>query len=690
LENYLINMNNINQDVAIPAIVRANRKTRSRSPTLLGGFDQDRSPGGRFPPIGRPAVQKLRGTGPNPVKTGKDKRPPAASKGKGKVRDVNKVIKDQLVDEVAKNLGRKDAESQDSKAFSKIKMDEKLKLAEALDLYSEERIDAEVTSSRLDCLASSMVKTAQLEKLLTDHDFNLQKMGAAKDSMESDLTVETVLKGAEVVQAQLSFATATRNKLLAENALTELEIELSNTNMAALLARAELQAKLNVATHEASMADITEQVALLKMGALLDEAKVARLQASGRLREFETVLENPTDTINAELWQQETVTFPYEVCSYGWVEEDTNSLLFDAASARGSGNGVFRPFSMFDLIAPGVESVFEFEPDSKINQEHGSHKYSEKEYVRTTEEVLDLLADSSPMHRDNFKHRGPKCAARERVSKLCPQHLDMLEHVKICDINPADYVPSARPMEQLKLDCINLVDRHVGTIGAVALTTALAGLFAPAAFASLASSCATAVSQTVASAYKSRMFLASAELRAVPIRRATIAGDNRPQLDRGQKISDSVYVMYKPFVLLKYSNGDESISLNPNDFGLSDWAFSPFSSNAFRLNTGNATIDWVANDNPFDLAHHTTNPDLQMFRNLVVNTNLLNAAFQRKTLAVRDVKLSIERAYRVIESLDSQQEMLGLLIKEGVSTYKDTLKFVAAKITNDPHFDGDF
>lgn len=404
------------------------------------------------------------------------------------------------------------------------------------------------------------------------------------------------------------------------------------------------------------------------------ELKTQQVQARSRYEEVDILTNCPTNELAEEVWvNTEAALLPTEI-----LEDRHSHVKASDYSVRTSKADVLYYLSSqgrttFSSRVPQPwlsERVYDSEGRNNMIQLEVDDYY-QPNVIRIDD--LSRLIDLPRYGPCKFFELGLPALKIVTLSTL----YSSLESIKICDIDPNSYDPSAEPTDQLYKDSVHELETRYGSVLNTGFTTFLWGPALAATSVRMALSTQSFLTGTFSNIWEKYLDLVSCELRAVPIRTAKVWGDNRPLLDRATKAAKTTYVEYHPYVICTYKDGTNKIYMDPSVFGLSDWATSVFS---VQHDYVRAAFGPLADTNNFK----------HVFKPLVVNSSLLHELTQRKTIAPSSEMQRIERAYRLAEGSQHHQEVLKSLLYDGVSSYKDTIKLVNSLLTNKPNVDLDF
>ena len=160
-------------------------------------------------------------------------------------------------------------------------------------------------------------------------------------------------------------------------------------------------------------------------------------------------------------------------------------------------------------------------------------------------------------------------------------------------------------------------------------------------------------------------YVVKAELRAIEVDRYCQPEDSRPMGDRAlsSQVADTL-VSFQPFMVFTLTTGDRIFSFDPSLAGLVDWAESK-----------HKVLGCVNHD------------ATRRFRRILISSTLYCESVSRRTITttVYDKARAIERVNKILENCDRVAECHDTVLSTGTFVFKDTLQFVSALLTRDPH-----
>lgn len=555
---------------------------------------------------------------PKPANITAQKRQQKSSAQKGgRGSKINNALVDQIADLSAKTAGAKDVQSQDRVTLSKLKDAEAL--ADFQDLKDARALEKSAQLIKAECLgADSLARAYQ-----------------RREAMLSDIDSVDVIEF---------------SRLESERHIELCSLKDAVVDMDKKLFLSETEVMCQAGSRAAKLATVAAD----------------RILAESRLLDIEVSKLEPTNALAEELWIEN------HVCVFSTVtrRQIPSLSIFPSALSNLLGmNNWFDSDYLEDVISASDRRSVSGWLDYLADQ----GRYVPSESLGIYDSLnSQVMSGSEETHTSSYTvdNGSP-------VSKF--DLLERLEPVKLCDLDPACYNPLAAPFDLAAVTIRDEISNRLGTPFSMAVTTALWGPMLALSAERIGLSLASAATNSWYNMVDKFTKLASLELMAVPVRQATILGDNRPHLDRTSRSATSVYFEQKTFVKMTFSDGTIRISLDPREFGLEDWA-------ERSRGVDSSTPELLK---PFVPSMAYLDCDMQ-FKTLMVNTSLLHELIQRKTLAVSSCSMKMERAYKLAEASDSHQELMKTLLRTGKSTYRDTLQFSQTILLNSPGIRQDF
>lgn len=581
--------------------------------------------------VAQPQTSALANYPPAETKAGKRRR---RRRGKKKNPDqIAQSLQEQQADENAKKAGARDADNEDIKLLKSLEAKEKLdNFQQRVNLRWTE-YEAKNVSELVD--AELALEAAQIKQQKTI-DNGLSDAVLLNEMAENKMAVQYNTSTAELIQSEMALSALEWDQDVQEDQLRAkgmiMQAELIQAQARLLDARVSKNEPTNVESFEV-WSELSQQVS-----SSFKVTYFAEVHPEGEKPEVDIVdkIQFLAARPSADLKELEHAPDPNGEETLRFLHTKTNSQWIDYLSELG-------PIETYDLL-PCYDSFYR----------------DEVKRVRTTPAYIHPCYGQNVVDEDSPSNFG------ELIRKL--------DFVKLCDLPVESYLPAARPCNDISSAFKNEFGSMFGR------STMFDHPGVPGIFSRVGSYIGDFATRLWHNSIDKATILRSLELMAIPVRKAKLSGDNRPHLDRTVKAADSIYLEYRTFVLLRYSDGRVAVSIHPEEFGLTEWS-------EFRKRVHNPCLD--SEEFPLNLVV-PLDPVAPIFKTLLVDTSLCHEIIQRKTLTVASSAMKLERAYRMAESSEVHQEMMANLLRTGTSSYKDTLQFCQSILLNRPYVEEDF